>query len=60
MFLAFSIVQFTCLEEENGDEIQASIQPGKLFLFSVILIIYLSMCCDRHDYKSRCIYAAMD
>ena len=41
MFLAFSIVQFICLEEENGDEIQASIQPGKLFLFSVILIIYL-------------------
>ena len=49
VFLAFSIVKIR-FGRGNGDEIQASIQPGKLFLFSNILFIYL-FCCDCHDHR---------
>ena len=37
-------------------EIQASIQPGKLFLFSNLFI-----CCDHHDHRNRAVSnTAMD
>ena len=38
-------------------EIQASIQPGKLFCFP----IYLFICCDHHDHRNHAVSnTAMD